>query len=74
MRRLRIIRSAMMDCMNRGLQAEGLLPGGLGLQRRARNLAHRLESRNHILPHSAMEWVSLRAIAVNEENAAGGES
>ncbi len=69
------IDSAMMACIARGLTAEGPLPGGLNVKRRAKSLLARLEARkasNERMPHEAMDWVSLYAIAVNEENAAGG--
>jgi len=69
------IDAAMMACIARGLNAEGPLPGGLNVKRRAKSLSERLEARrvaNDRMPHEAMDWVSLYAIAVNEENAAGG--
>ena len=69
------IAAAMMDCIARGLRAEGMLPGGLNVKRRAKSLHDRLMSRqgsNELMPHEAMDWVSVYAIAVNEENAAGG--
>jgi L-serine dehydratase len=69
------IDAAMMACIARGLTAEGALPGGLNVKRRARLLHDRLVSRqssNERMPHEAMDWISLYAIAVNEENAAGG--
>jgi L-serine dehydratase len=69
------IDAAMMACIARGLTAEGSLPGGLNVKRRAKSLSERLEVRrvsNDRMPHEAMDWVSLYAIAVNEENAAGG--
>jgi L-serine dehydratase len=67
--------AVMFSCIERGLSAEGELPGGLKVQRRARSLRERLEAdarRNLRAPHEIMDWVSLFAIAVNEENAAGG--
>ena len=67
--------AAMMDCIDRGLAAEGLLPGGLRVRRRAKALfgkAAANQSRNLIYPHQAFDRVSAYAIAVNEENAAGG--
>lgn len=70
--RLAIIRRTMLDCIERGLATEGELPGGLSVRRRAAALQQRLQTRNSALPHNAIEWVSLWAIAVNEENAAGG--
>ena len=65
----------MFPCIERGLNAEGELPGGLKVMRRARSIKERLEAdarRNFRAPHEVMDWVSLFAIAVNEENAAGG--
>jgi L-serine dehydratase len=69
------IRDAMFACIERGLRQEGTLPGGLKVRRRAKALygsllADRLS--NSRPPHDVMEWVSLYAIAVNEENASGG--
>lgn len=59
----------MEQCVERGLQAEGQLPGGLGIKRRARNLHKDLHSN----PHDATlnDWLCAYAMAVNEENAAG---
>jgi len=66
----------MQECVNNGLSAEGILPGGLKVKRRAAKLyqsLQRMESPNLIgSTMSAMEWVNLYALAVNEENAAGG--
>lgn len=65
----------MMACVERGMATDGLLPGRLGVRRRAKALAERLEAdrfRNHHSPHGVMDHVSLYAIALNEENAAGG--
>lgn len=65
----------MKDCMERGLKADGVLPGGLDVRRRAKGLHTGLEAatgRNMALPHECMDWISLWAIAVNEENASGG--
>ena len=67
--------ATMMAAIDRGLQGEGVLPGALKVPRRARALRKRLEadtSRNDLAPHEKMDWVSLFAMAVNEENAAGG--
>ncbi|MDO5641437.1 MAG: L-serine ammonia-lyase [Paracoccus sp. (in: a-proteobacteria)] len=64
--------AAMSDCMDRGLATrEKTLPGGLDLARRAPQLARDMPGRN-LMPHSAFEKVAAYAIAVNEENAAGG--
>jgi L-serine dehydratase len=65
----------MQECVERGCRAEGLLPGGLKVERRAsmlyRKLSHRPES-SLSDPLNVMDWVNLYALAVNEENAAGG--
>ncbi|WP_419758273.1 L-serine ammonia-lyase [Acidisoma sp.] len=74
-RRLDEIIAVMMDCIDRGIAGEGELPGGLKVRRRARALLARMETagaRNDPLPHTLLDRVSLHAIAVNEENAAGG--
>ena len=68
---------AMKACVEKGLEAEGVLPGGLNVRRRARSLHHRLlDNRDDdsliASTMSAMDWVNLYALAVNEENAAGG--
>lgn len=66
--------SAMKRCVERGLRTEGPLPGGLGLVRRAPDLHRRLVSAGPLSadPGALMDWVSLFALAVTEENAAGG--
>jgi L-serine dehydratase len=67
--------SVMKDCMDRSIHAEGQLPGGLKVKRRAKQIAsalHADETRNVKYAHTVMDWISLYAIAVNEENAAGG--
>lgn len=67
------VRAAMLDCIERGTRAQGILPGGLKVRRRARDLAARLAGRARTGPEpSFVEWISLYALAVNEENAAGG--
>ncbi len=68
---------AMQACVKKGMEAEGILPGGLNVKRRAKTLyRHMLASKDdHSLiasTMSAMDWVNLYALAVNEENAAGG--
>ena len=66
---------AMMGCIDRGLAHEGQLPGGLKVRRRAKALFQKAisdEQRNLTYPHQAFDRVSAFAIAVNEENAAGG--
>lgn len=65
----------MKDCMDRGCEQEGILPGGLNVRRRAKALYKHLQEQQNALdrnPAEVMEWVSLWALAVNEENAAGG--
>ncbi|MET0675148.1 MAG: L-serine ammonia-lyase [Bradyrhizobium sp.] len=64
----------MMECIDRGMQQEGVLPGGLNVKRRAPSLYRRLTAAaqsNSRPQHEIMDWVSLYAIAVNEENASG---
>ena len=67
---------AMQDCVERGIAAEGILPGGLQVRRRAHRLAGRLRARDaggkHGDPLAPLDWVTVYAMAVNEENAAGG--
>jgi L-serine dehydratase len=63
----------MQQCVDRGAQVTGVLPGGLKVRRRAAELRERLENGDD--EHDAlraMEWVTMYALAVNEENAAGG--
>ncbi|AIJ13226.1 L-serine ammonia-lyase [Streptomyces lividans] len=61
----------MRACVDRGMTREGILPGGLKVRRRAANTARKLRSEGD--PQAlAMEWITLYAMAVNEENAAGG--
>jgi L-serine dehydratase len=66
--------AVMMSCIDRGMATEGALPGGLSVRRRApeirRQLGRSAES-NHRSSHEVMDWVTLYALAVNEENAAG---
>ena len=69
-------RWAVMDqCIERGMKTEGVLPGGLNVRRRAKGLADGLRerrARREPNPNEAMDWASVYAIAVNEENAVGG--
>jgi L-serine dehydratase len=65
----------MNDCIERGLRNEGILPGGLNVRRRAKGLHEALlakRAQKESNPTETIDWVSLYAIAVNEENAAGG--
>jgi len=65
--------TVMQECVQQGCEAEGVLPGGLRVRRRARRLRQNLElSADAADPLYAMEWVTLYALAVNEQNAAGG--
>ncbi|SDP74296.1 L-serine dehydratase, iron-sulfur-dependent, single chain form, partial [Streptomyces sp. cf386] len=61
----------MRECVARGMAREGILPGGLKVRRRAAVSARQLRAEGDPLAH-AMEWITLYAMAVNEENAAGG--
>ncbi|MCF6197976.1 MAG: L-serine ammonia-lyase [Hyphomicrobiaceae bacterium] len=73
--RLDSIWQVMSACIDRGLIGKGLLPGALKIERRAAKLFTQLvaeSGNNHPEPHIAMDWLSVYAIAVNEENAAGG--
>ncbi len=66
----------MNDCINRGLQTEGILPGGLMVRRRAKGIHDALQEErglNLTAPHTINDWMSVYAMAVNEENAAGGQ-
>lgn len=62
----------MQACIERGISTEGILPGGLKVARRAPGLYRRLSTEQTSDPIQAMDWVNLFALAVNEENAAGG--
>jgi L-serine dehydratase len=65
--------AVMQECVERGTHTTGVLPGGLKVRRRAAALRDQLESHpNETDPLRAMDWVTLYALAVNEENAAGG--
>jgi L-serine dehydratase len=62
----------MQECTASGLRTRGTLPGGLLVQRRATDMAKNLEKTNTGDPLGGMDWLNVWAIAVNEENAAGG--
>jgi L-serine dehydratase len=62
----------MQACVQRGLETEGILPGGLNVRRRAPRLARKLKEQGSADPLAPMDWVNVYAMAVNEENAAGG--
>ncbi len=66
----------MNDCISRGMKGEGILPGGLKVRRRAKGIHDALIAErglNLTPPHTINDWMSLYAMAVNEENAAGGQ-
>lgn len=68
--------SVMNACIARGLETEGTLPGGLRVKRRAPAIRRALEAErglNQTPPHVINDWMSCYAMAVNEENAAGGQ-
>ncbi|MDQ3495224.1 MAG: L-serine ammonia-lyase [Pseudomonadota bacterium] len=67
--------AAMQSCVERGIRSPGILPGGLRVTRRAPRLHAELEARPEAMaddPLTTLDWVNLYALAVNEENAAGG--
>ena len=72
---LREIWQAMQACVARGIRSDGTLPGGLHVVRRAPGLYRELSSKPEAAmrdPLTTLDWVNLYALAVNEENAAGG--
>jgi len=76
---LRGIWGVMRDCIDRGCAQEGRLPGALNVKRRANSLHRKLLAQTEDDPETAikdpltlLDWISLYALAVNEENAAGG--
>ncbi|HEV2796129.1 MAG TPA: serine dehydratase beta chain, partial [Nocardioides sp.] len=74
-RELLAIWAVMRECVDRGSRTPGVLPGGLKVRRRAAELKAKLDvewASGIADPLGAMEWVTLYALAVNEENAAGG--
>lgn len=65
----------MSECIDKGCRQEGILPGGLKVKRRAAQLRRQLKSQSEKLADNSLvtlDWVGLYALAVNEENAAGG--
>ena len=64
--------NVMRDCVKRGIAQEGILPGGLNVKRRAAQMYRTLNNSSLNEPYELFDWVSLFALAVNEENAAGG--
>ena len=74
--RIMEIWDVMNRCIDRGLGTDGILPGGLNVKRRAKGLNEKLHARagaNDAPLHSAVDWLQAYAMAVNEENAAGGQ-
>ncbi len=66
----------MNACISRGMEGTGILPGGLKVRRRAKGIHDALMAErglNLVAPHTINDWMSLYAMAVNEENAAGGQ-
>ncbi len=66
----------MNACIERGLSARGTLPGGLNIKRRAHDIHEALAAEygmNLTAPHTINDWIAVYALAVNEENAAGGQ-
>lgn len=66
----------MNGCIERGMTSEGILPGGLQVKRRAKCIHEALlaeRGMNLTAPHVINDWISMYAMAVNEENAAGGQ-
>ncbi len=66
----------MSDCIDRGLEEDGILPGGLNVRRRAKAIHEALQAehgQNLAAPHTINDWISAYAMAVNEVNAAGGQ-
>jgi L-serine dehydratase len=73
--RLDAVWAAMDGCVDRGLRQDGILPGGLSVRRRARDIHRQLMAEtgaNRSQPHVVNDWIAAYAMAVNEENAAGG--
>ncbi|WP_170513258.1 L-serine ammonia-lyase [Ruegeria atlantica] len=66
----------MNNCIERGMNTDGILPGGLNVRRRAKGIHDALlaeRGMNLNAPHTINDWMSVYAMAVNEENAAGGQ-
>lgn len=73
--KLQEIWQAMQGCVQRGISRDGILPGGLQVKRRAKQNYDQLRQKPEMAladPLSILDWVNLYALAVNEENAAGG--
>lgn len=68
--------AVMQACIERGMATDGILPGGLDVRRRAPGIHRQLveeKGKNLLAPHVVNDWLSVYAMAVNEENAAGGQ-
>ncbi len=73
---MRRLWQVMTDCIDRGLENDGILPGGLNVKRRAKGIHEKLlaeRGMNLTPPHTINDWMSVYAMAVNEENATGGQ-
>ncbi|MEM6305769.1 MAG: L-serine ammonia-lyase [Pseudomonadota bacterium] len=73
---MRRLWQVMNACIERGLSTGGILPGGLQVKRRAKGIHDALQAErglNQTAPHTINDWMSVYAMAVNEENAAGGQ-
>ena len=71
-RRIALLWDVMQACVQRGLHTEGVLPGRMTVTRRAPKLYRQLQEKGNRAGLDTMDWVNAWAIAVNEENAAGG--
>ena len=74
--RIQNIWAVMNRCIDAGLETDGILPGGLNVRRRAMDIHAQLQAevgQNVTPPHVINDWISAYAMAVNEENAAGGQ-
>lgn len=71
---LQLVWKTMKDCIEHGIHTEGVLPGPLKVNRRAATLYRSLQANNNLSndPMRVIDWVNMYALAVNEENAAGG--
>lgn len=73
-RELDMLWSVMQDCIGRGLRTEGVMPGPMKIQRRAKQMYDRLKAQTRTMndPLSILDWVDVFAFAANEQNACGG--
>ncbi|MEN6532990.1 MAG: L-serine ammonia-lyase, partial [Bryobacteraceae bacterium] len=70
--RISCVWQVMRECTERGMKAEGVLPGGLNVCRRAPGLVRELKAKQSSDPFTVMDWLNTFAMAVAEENAVGG--